>query len=80
MSRNNGKLRKQHDGQFAGSGTDWSFYEKDETYEDVKVDVKTTYDYLSTEQRKSLNGPVKTYHISELEDDENGSNKPKQQR
>ena len=71
MSRNIGKLRKSHDGLIAGSGTDWSFYEEDETYEDVKVDVKMTYDYLSTEQRKSLNGPVKTYHISELEGDEN---------
>jgi len=68
MSKNIGKLRKAHDGLIAGSGTDWSFYEEDETYEDVKVDVKTPYDYMSTKQRKSLHGPVKTYHISELED------------
>ena len=71
MSKNDGKLRKSHDGRFAGSGIDWSFYENEETYKDVKVNVQTDYDYMTKEQRKSLNGPVKTYHISELEDDEN---------
>jgi len=80
MSKNIGKLRKSHDGLIAGSGTDWSFYEEYETYEDVKVNMKTPYDYMNTDTRKNLNGPVKTYHISELEGEENGSNKPKQQR
>lgn len=68
MSRNIGKLRKSHDGLIAGSGTDWSFYEEDETYEDIKVDMTTPYDYMSTKERKSLHGPVKTYHISELKE------------
>ena len=53
------------DGTFAGSGTVWSFYEDEETWEDNKVDVKTTYDFLTTEERAKLNGPVKTYFIKE---------------
>lgn len=69
MSRNSGLLRKAHDGLFAGSGTEWSMYEEDETYEDVKVNMKTSYDFMTKEQRKDLNGPVKTYHISELEEE-----------
>ena len=69
MSNNIGKLRKAHDGLIAGSGTDWSFYEEDETYEDVKVDMKTPYDRMDTKERKNLNGPVRTYHISELEEE-----------
>jgi len=68
VSRNIGKLRKAHDGLIAGSGTDWSFYEEYETYEDIKVDMKIPYDYMSTKQRKLLHGPVKTYHISELKE------------
>lgn len=75
MSKNIGKLRKSHDGLIAGSGTDWSFYEEDETYEDVKVNMKTPYDYMDTDTRKNLNGPVKSYHISELERDKDEKRK-----
>ena len=51
------------DGTFAGSGTNWSFYEDEETWKDNTVDVKTTYDFLTKEERAKLNGPVKTYFI-----------------
>lgn len=56
-------MRKAHDGLFAGSGTSWAYYDDNETYEDVKVDVMLPYDFMTTEQRKGLNGPVKTYFI-----------------
>ena len=51
------------DGTFAGAGTRWAFYEDEETWEDNTVDVKTTYDFLTKEERAKLNGPVKTYFI-----------------
>mgnify|MGYP000979736813 FL=1 len=53
------------DGTFAGAGTTWAFYEDEETWEDNKVDVKLTYDFLTKEERAELNGPVKTYFIKE---------------
>jgi len=56
-------MRKAHDGRFAGAGTAWAYRDDSETYKDIKVDVMLPYDFMTTEQRKNLNGPVKTYFI-----------------
>jgi len=59
---------RKADGRYAGSGTLWAYREREETYQDVKVDVNLLYDFMTKEQRKNLNGPVKTYFI-EVDDD-----------
>jgi len=61
-------MRKLHDGLYAGSGTWWAFYEDEETYQDNQVQVILPYDHLSKEQRKQLNGPVKTYYLERTDE------------
>ena len=61
-------MRKAHDGLFAGSGTYWSYYEEKEMYQDIKVETRLPYDFMTTEQRKNLSGPVKVYYIEVDED------------
>lgn len=62
-------MRSELDKSFAGAGTYWSFYENldKEIYRNHRTHVRLPYDYLSKEERQALNGPVITYHISELE-------------
>jgi len=58
---------RNSDGSFAGSGTWRAFYEEyeedEELYRDHKVHVRLPYDFMTAEERKALNGPVKTYFI-----------------
>lgn len=60
---------RNSDGTFAGSGTRWAFYEEyddnGDLYINHSINVKLPYDFLTTEERKKLNGPVKTYFIKE---------------
>lgn len=65
-------MRNPLDGTFAGAGTNWAFYEEFEDNRDLYADHRThvslPYDYLTTEERKALSGPVKTYHIDDLKE------------
>ncbi len=65
-------MKSELDNTWAGSGTQWAFYEvyenDKELYRNHSTHVNLAYDFMSKEQRKSLHGPVKTYHISELEE------------
>ena len=68
-------MRSKYDNTFAGAGTLWAYDEEKENnkelYRSHYIEVELPYDYMNTDTRKNLNGPVKTYHISELEDDKN---------
>jgi len=72
-------MRSKYDNTFAGSGTYWAYDEEKENnrelYKSHYVEVELPYDQMTTDTRKDLNGPVKTYHISELEREKDAKRK-----
>jgi len=70
-------MRNPEDKTFVGAGTLWAFREMEdkELYRNHATVVDLPYDRMDTKERKNLNGPVKTYHISESERDKDEKRK-----